>query len=65
MAAPKRRKTSSRRDMRRSHDALRIAKISIDQTTGESHLRHHISENGYYRGKQIFKVKIQDKDDQE
>lgn len=56
MAVQKGRKTPSRRGMRRAHDALKKPTLSIDQTTGETHLRHHISADGYYRGRKIFEV---------
>ena len=57
MAVQKSRKTRSRRGMRRSHDALRGAMLSKDPTTGETHLRHHISPEGYYKGCQILAPK--------
>ena len=55
MAVQKSRKTPSRRGMRRSHDALvsNTSTLSEDQTTGELHLRHNITEDGYYRGRKI------------
>ena len=30
---------------------------AIEPTTGEVHLRHHISPNGFYRGRQVLKSK--------
>ena len=66
MAVQKGRKTSSRRDMRRSHDSLKCPTLSEDPTTGTTHLRHHVSADGYYRGKKVFDVPDQDQDqDQE
>ena len=62
MAVQKSRKTPSRRGMRRAHDALKKPTLSIDQTTGETHLRHHISADGYYRGRKIVEV-AQDEDE--
>lgn len=56
MAVQQNRKSRSRRDMRRSHDHIALAEISIDQTTGEKHLRHHATKDGFYRGRQLFKV---------
>jgi len=56
MAVQKRRKTSSRRDMRRSHDALRGPTLAIDATTGETHRRHHVTADGYYRGGKVLEV---------
>lgn len=43
--------------MHRSHDALVAPNPSIEQTTGEKHRRHHISPNGYYRGKKVLQTK--------
>ncbi|PIE44359.1 MAG: 50S ribosomal protein L32 [Gammaproteobacteria bacterium] len=53
MAVQKNRKTRSKRGMRRSHDALTGATLSIDPTTGETHRRHHVTADGFYRGKQV------------
>ncbi len=64
MAVQKNRKTRSKRDMRRSHDALSAAALSIDSTTGETHLRHHITPDGYYRGRQVV-VKQDEFEDEE
>lgn len=55
MAVQQRRKTPSRRNMRRAHDSLSAATLSIESTTGETHLRHHISPDGFYRGRQVIK----------
>jgi len=57
MAVQQNRKTSSKRGMRRAHDALKPAALSIEPKTGETHLRHHISPDGYYRGKKILASK--------
>jgi large subunit ribosomal protein L32 len=54
MAVQQNRKTPSRRGMRRSHDALKTTSLSVEQTTGETHLRHHISPDGYYRGRKVI-----------
>lgn len=54
MAVQKNRKSSSRRDMRRSHDALSAPALTLDQTTGETHRRHHVTADGFYRGKQVI-----------
>lgn len=53
MAVQKNRKTPSKRGMRRSHDALTGAALSIEPTTGETHLRHHVSPDGFYRGRKV------------
>jgi len=60
MAVQKSRKTPSRRGMRRSHDALSSATLSVEQTTGETHLRHHVSADGYYRGRKVIADKAVD-----
>lgn len=54
MAVQQNKKTPSRRGMRRSHDSLKSPALSIEPTTGETHRRHHISADGYYRGKKII-----------
>lgn len=56
MAVQKTRKTPSKRDMRRAHDALKSATLSTDPTTGELHRRHHITETGHYRGKKVVDI---------
>ncbi len=53
MAVQKSKKARSRRDMRRSHDALTGSTLSVDSTTGETHRRHHITADGFYRGKKV------------
>jgi large subunit ribosomal protein L32 len=64
MAVQKSRKTPSRRGMRRSHDALTAAAVSVDKTSGETHRRHHITKDGFYRGKQVItpKTKVVEED---
>ena len=54
MAVQQNRKTPSKRGMRRSHDALSGPTLSIEPTTGETHRRHHISPDGYYRGRKVI-----------
>lgn len=54
MAVQKSRKTPSRRGMRRSHDKLKGPALSVDPTTGETHMRHRVTPDGFYRGKQVI-----------
>jgi len=54
MAVQKTKKSPSKRGMRRSHDALTASKLSIDPTSGETHLRHHVTPDGYYKGKKVI-----------
>lgn len=57
MAVQQNRKTPSKRGMRRAHDALKNPAISVDYVTGETHLRHHIGPDGFYKGRRIYQVK--------
>jgi len=57
MAVQKSRKTPSKRGMRRSHDALKSGKLSIDSTSGETHLRHNVTPDGFYRGRKVVSGK--------
>ena len=57
MAVQKNRKSRSKRGMRRAHDSLSSAATSVDSMTGETHRRHHITADGYYRGKQVIESK--------
>lgn len=57
MAVQKSRVTPSRRGQRRSHDALTAKQLATDPTTGEIHLRHHVTADGYYRGKKVIATK--------
>ncbi|GBF29891.1 MAG: 50S ribosomal protein L32 [Gammaproteobacteria bacterium] len=63
MAVQKSRKTPSKRGMRRSHDALTSATLSIEPSTGETHRRHHVSADGYYRGRKVIADKVIDDDE--
>ncbi len=58
MAVQKSRKTPSTRGMRRSHDALTAPTLSVDPTTGETHRRHHVSPEGYYKGRKVVDDKV-------
>ncbi|MEH6822582.1 MAG: 50S ribosomal protein L32 [Motiliproteus sp.] len=54
MAVQKSKVTRSRRGQRRSHDALAAPTLSQDSTTGEVHRRHHVTDDGFYRGRQVI-----------
>ncbi|MCW8830863.1 MAG: 50S ribosomal protein L32 [Gammaproteobacteria bacterium] len=54
MAVQKSRKTRSKRGMRRSHDSLTGKTLSVDSTSGETHLRHHMTPDGYYKGRKVL-----------
>ena len=57
MAVQQNKKSPSKRGMHRSHNALTTPGIAIEPTTGETHLRHHVSPTGYYRGRKVVKTK--------
>ncbi len=57
MAVQKSRVTPSKRGMRRAHDSLSAKQLSTDPTSGETHLRHHITADGYYRGKKVIETR--------
>ena len=57
MAVQKSRVTPSRRGQRRSHDALTARQLATGPTTGETYLRHHVTADGYYRGKKVIQTK--------
>ena len=54
MAVQKSKVTRSRRGQRRSHDALRGPTLSTDKTTGEVHIRHHVTADGFYKGERVL-----------
>jgi large subunit ribosomal protein L32 len=57
MAVQQNKKSSSKRGMHRSHDALTNPATAIEPTTGEVHRRHHVSSTGFYRGKKVIQTK--------
>jgi len=56
VAVQKSRKTRSKRGMRRSHDSLTGKALSVDSTSGETHLRHHVTADGYYKGRKVVET---------
>ncbi len=65
MAVQKSRKTPSKRGMRRAHDALKAPTLSTEPTTGETHLRHHVSPEGWYRGRKVVDTPVIEFDGEE
>jgi large subunit ribosomal protein L32 len=53
MAVQKSRRTPSTRGARRGHDKVKKPTLSVDPTSGETHLRHRVSPDGFYRGEQV------------
>ncbi len=54
MAVQKSRKTPSKRGMHRSHDGLAMPALSTDPQSGETHMRHRITPDGFYRGRRVL-----------
>lgn len=54
MPVQKSRKTPSKRGMHRSHDHVAAPALSVEATSGETHTRHRISPDGFYRGKKVI-----------
>ncbi|BAP58804.1 50S ribosomal protein L32 [Candidatus Tachikawaea gelatinosa] len=57
MAVQKNKPSRSKRGMRRSHDSLKNKLLSIDKVSGEMHIRHRITADGYYRGCKVITFK--------
>lgn len=60
MAVQQNKKTRSRRGMRRSHDGLGGSTLTVDQTSGETRRRHHVSADGFYKGKKVIETGNED-----
>ena len=58
MAVQQNKKSPSKRGRHRSHHGLIVPGIAVESTTGETHLRHHISPTGFYRGRKVLKSKV-------
>ena len=54
MAVQQNKVTRAKRGKRRAHDSLKGPSLSVDETTGETHRRHHVTADGYYRGRQVI-----------
>ncbi len=65
MAVQKSKKTRSKRNMRRAHDGLSSSALMVDSQTGETHRRHHMTSDGFYRGREVVTSPDQTEDDQE
>ena len=54
MAVQKSKVSRAERNKRRTHDSLSGPTLSTDKTTGEVHRRHHITADGFYKGKKVL-----------
>ncbi|MET1027493.1 MAG: 50S ribosomal protein L32 [Dongiaceae bacterium] len=58
MAVPKKKTSSSRRDMRRAHDALDVQKSTECPNCGEVKRPHHVCGScGFYDGREVTATK--------
>ena len=57
MAVQQNKKSPSKRGMHRAHASLTNQPLAVEPVTGEVHRRHHISPNGFYRGKKVVTTK--------
>ena len=66
MAVPKKKTSTSKRGMRRSHHALTKVNVVVDSETGEFKLPHHMSlKDGTYKGRSVLESKVSvDSDDE-
>jgi len=62
MAVQKSKKTRSKRGMIRSHDSLSDLTLSTDPVSGERHLRHQMTADGFYKGRLIKDLRKPEKE---
>jgi large subunit ribosomal protein L32 len=51
--------------MRRSHDSLKSSTLSTDPVSGERHLRHQMTKDGFYKGRLVKDLRKPEKDEAE
>ena len=57
MAVPKRKTSTSKKKMRRSHHRLPSVNLIEDKKSGEFRLSHHVDlKSGFYNGKKILDI---------
>lgn len=54
MAVQQNKVSRARRNKRRSHHAVDAPTLAADGATGETHRRHHVTQDGYYRGRKVL-----------
>ena len=59
MAVQKSKVSRARRGARRSHNSLKKEALSLDPT-GEKHLRHHMTKDGFFKGRKILDLKTKE-----
>ena len=65
MAVQKSKKTRSKRGMIRSHDHLSDLMLSTDPVSGERHLSHQMTADGFYKGRLIQDLRKPIKEEEE
>jgi large subunit ribosomal protein L32 len=65
MAVQKSKVTRSRRGQRRSHDSLNASTLSIDPVSGEKHVRHQMTKDGFYKGRLVKDLRKVEKEEAE
>ena len=65
MAVQKSKVTRSRRGMMRSHDSLNASTLSTDQVSGERHVRHQMTADGFYKGRLVKDLRKPIKEDED
>ena len=65
MAVQKSKVTRSRRGMRGSHDSLNASTLSTDQVSGERHVRHQMTADGFYKGRLVKDLRKPIKEDED
>lgn len=66
MAVPKRKKSKSRRNMRRGSNgsySANLPNVLTDPTTGEFKLSHHVSVDGHYKGRKVIDLSKKPKEE--
>jgi large subunit ribosomal protein L32 len=58
MAVQKSKKSKAKRDTRRSHHALKPMSLRVDKLSGEPHISHHITSDGFYKGTLVVQRKV-------
>ena len=61
---PKRKTSKSKRNMRRSHDALSLPQLSECTQCHEIKMPHQVCPTcGYYKGRQVIQIKKKEKEE--
>lgn len=58
MAVSEHKKSRAKRGHRHAHwkQKATVPALSVDPTSGETHRRHHVTADGFYRGKKVIET---------